>query len=70
MADFPEIDYQYWFNNYSWEGFSSMRGMISTMINKGYIESNVTEQNITNKIKLNIINLRIALIIVPVLLLA
>lgn len=55
MADFPEIDYQYWFNNYSWEGFSSMRGMISTMINKGYIESNVTEQNITNKIKLNII---------------
>lgn len=55
MANFPEIDYQYWFNNYSWEGFSSMRGMISTMINKGYIESDVTEKNITDKIRYNII---------------
>lgn len=27
MADFPKIDYKYWLNNYSWEGFSSMRGM-------------------------------------------
>lgn len=50
MSNFPKIDYIYWFNNYSWEGFSSMRGMISTMINKQYIESDVTEQNITDKI--------------------
>lgn len=55
MANFPEIDYQYWFNNYSWEGFSSMRGMISTMKNKEYIESDVTERNITDKIKNNIV---------------
>jgi hypothetical protein len=55
MSNFPKIDYQYWFNNYSWEGFSSMRGMISTMINKNYIESDVTEQNITDKIEYNII---------------
>ena len=55
MANFPKIDYQYWFNNYSWEGFSSMRGMISTMINKNYIESDVTEQNIPDKIEYNII---------------
>ena len=55
MSNFPKIDYQYWFNNYYWEGFSSMRGMISTMINKNYIESDVTEQNITDKIEYNII---------------
>lgn len=55
MTDFPKIDYQYWFNNYSWEGFSSMRGMISTMIKKQYIDSDVTEQNITDKIEFKII---------------
>jgi hypothetical protein len=55
-ADFPKIDYQYWFNNYSWEGFSSMKGMISTMINKQYINSDVTEQNITDKIEIKIIH--------------
>ncbi len=55
MSNFPKIDYQYWFNNYSWEGFSSMRGMISTMINKQYIDSDVTEQNITDKIEIKII---------------
>ena len=55
MSNFPKIDYQYWFNNYSWEGFSSMRGMISTMINKQFIDSDVTEQNITDKIEIKII---------------
>lgn len=55
MADFPKIDYQYWFNNYSWEGFSSMRGMISTMINKQYIDAYVTEGNITYIINQKII---------------
>ncbi len=29
MLDFPQIDYKYWCNNYSWEGFFSMRCMIS-----------------------------------------
>ena len=55
MTNFPKIDYQYWFNNYSWEGFSSMRGMISTMINKKYIDINITEHNITDSIKHKII---------------
>jgi hypothetical protein len=55
MADFPKIDYQYWFNNYSWEGFSSMKGMISTMINKAYIDLDITELNITDKISQKII---------------
>lgn len=58
-ADFPKIDYQYWFNNYSWEGFSSMKGMISTMINRQYIDSDVTEQNITYKIQFKIIQYNI-----------
>lgn len=53
-ADFPKIDYKYWFNNYSWEGFSSMKGMISTMINKNYIDLDVTENNITEKISFKI----------------
>ena len=55
MSNFPKIDYQYWFNNYSWEGFSSMRGMISTMINKQYIDSDVSENNITDIINQKII---------------
>lgn len=53
-ADFPKIDYFYWSKNYSWEGFSSIRGMITTMINKKYIGHDITEKNITDKICLKI----------------
>ena len=35
--NFPKIDYAYWLKNYSWEGFSSIRGMITTMINKKHM---------------------------------
>lgn len=47
-ACFPEIDYDFWFNNYSWEGFSSMNRMISTMKNWKYISEEVTQSNITD----------------------
>jgi hypothetical protein len=53
-TDFPKINYHYWLKNYSWEGFSSMRGMITTMNNKKYIDNDINEQNITERIKLNI----------------
>jgi hypothetical protein len=53
-ADFPKIDYYHWYNNYSWEGFSSMRKMITTMINKSYIDLDVNEENITQKIDFKI----------------
>lgn len=51
---FPEIDYTFWFNNYSWEGFSSMNRMITTMKNKNYIDENINQDNITNNIKIKI----------------
>jgi hypothetical protein len=44
-ADFPKIDYAYWLKNYSWEGFSSIRGMITTMINKKHIEPRGVKSN-------------------------
>jgi hypothetical protein len=50
-ASFPEIDYVFWFKNYSWEGFSSMNGMISTMKNWKFISEDVTQYNITNIIQ-------------------
>jgi hypothetical protein len=53
-AEFPNIDYTFWLSQYSWEGFSSMRGMINTMINRGYIDDDVNEENITDKISLKI----------------
>lgn len=57
-ADFPKIDYAYWLKNYSWEGFSSIRGMITTMINKKHIDNDITEKNITDKICVKIKNYR------------
>jgi hypothetical protein len=51
---FPEIDYTFWFNNYSWEGFSSMNRMITTMKNKNYIDENINQDNIINNIKIKI----------------
>ena len=50
-ATFPEIDYTFWFENYSWEDFSSMVGMITTMKNKNYIDEKINQENITNEIK-------------------
>jgi len=50
-ATFPKIDYRYWLENCSPEGFSSMKRMITTMINKKYIDDDINETNITNKIK-------------------
>lgn len=47
-AVFPNIDYSFWLSQYSWEGFSSMRRMITTMINKGYISVDLNEENITD----------------------
>lgn len=53
-ATFPEIDYLFWLNNYSWEGFSSMNRMITTMKNKNYINENINQNNINDKIIENI----------------
>jgi len=53
-AVFPNIDYTFWLSMYSWEGFSSMRGMITTMIKRGYIDKDVNEENITDIIKYKI----------------
>ena len=50
-ANFPKIDYDFWFKNYSWEGFSSMNGMISTMKNWKFISEDVTQSNITEVIQ-------------------
>jgi hypothetical protein len=53
-ATFPQIDYDFWFNNYSWEGFSSMKNMITTMKNKNYIDEIINQENITDNIKTKI----------------
>lgn len=50
-AKFPNIDYNEWFKKYSWENFSSMNGMISTMKNKNYIGQNINSENIVDNIK-------------------
>ncbi len=54
LATFPNIDYSFWLKNYSWENFSSMNGMITTMKNKKYINNNITPENITSNIQLKI----------------
>jgi hypothetical protein len=54
LASFPNIDYKFWLNNYSWENFSSMNKMIKTMINKKYISSAITPKNISENIQIKI----------------
>lgn len=48
---FPNIDYIFWRSKYSWEDFSSMKAMISTLKNKNLISQDVIQENITEKIK-------------------
>jgi len=54
LATFPNIDYSFWFENYSWENFSSMNGMITTMKNKKFISEDINQNNITDNIKTRI----------------
>jgi hypothetical protein len=54
LATFPNIDYSFWLKNYSWENFSSMNGMITTMKNRKYINNNINPENITSNIQLKI----------------
>lgn len=54
LATFPNIDYSFWLKNYSWENFSSMNGMITTMKNRNYINNNINPENITSNIQLKI----------------
>lgn len=53
-AEFPNIDYRFWFERYSWEGFSSINGMITTMKNKNLIEESINKENITKEIQAKI----------------
>jgi hypothetical protein len=48
---FPKINYEYWYNNYSWENFPSIQRMITTMKNWGYIDNDINIENITSNIR-------------------
>lgn len=49
-VDFPNIDYKKWFSMYDWDNIGTSQGMITTLLNKNLIDSDVTPKNISEKI--------------------
>jgi hypothetical protein len=55
-AVFPEIDYQYWLSQYDWNIVSSIKRKITLMQNRGCINNEITTENISKIIELEILD--------------
>jgi|GEM_PF-6137977 len=53
-AQFPAIDYSYWFKKNNWENRTSIQRMLSILKNRNLINKGITVDNIKDEIKIEI----------------